>query len=198
MIEAGEYMRTNPQVDRVDLRMVVAEVGKCMELTAECTEALQGRMMTSLQNAIIARNMLAAASATNEVAPAAPSAAEEEASAEHADATPKRKRHKKEAGTSAAEEAPKKEAGTAAEEALNEQPPGAPADQQPAILPQMDWPLAHKTIKCVVREYMPDPENGETIVIDRIRAEVYKRLGLTAEQQASVMGTMRDFIESAY
>ena len=82
---------------------------------------------------------------------------------------------KKEAGTAAAEEAPKKEAGTAAEETLNEQPPGAPADQQPAILPQMDWPLAHKTIKCVVREYMPDPENGETIVIDRIRAEVYKR-----------------------
>ena len=50
MIGVGEFWRTNPQADRVDVRrVVVAEVGKCMQLTAECTEALKDRMLTSMQ-----------------------------------------------------------------------------------------------------------------------------------------------------
>ena len=126
--------------------------------------------------------MLAAATATNESAPTA-----EEDVAGHAAATQKRRRYMIEAGTS--EEAPKKEAAIiAANEASDKQPHEATVVQGPAILPHMDWPLVHKTINSVVREYMPNGTDGETIVVDRIMVEVCKRMGLTAEQHASVKG----------
>ena len=75
-----------------------------------------------------------------------------------------------------------------------QQPSEAHPDQQPAGLPFVDWPLAQTNIRLVVEGYMQADPVDETIKVSRVRNEVGKRMGLTAEHMAAVKGQMRTFI----